>query len=48
MDLNSFGWAHLAYNSEGRWGVLGSAQLEHITQLPYEIATLKFLPMPIY
>ena len=51
MDLNSFGQAYLAYKTmEARWGVLGSAQPEHITHLPYILTTLTlfiFLANPI-
>ena len=31
---------------EGRWDVLGSAQPEHITHLPYKSTTLTFSPIP--
>ena len=51
MDLNSFGQAHLAYKmTEGRWGVLGATQPEHITHLRYILTTLTlyiFPPNPI-
>ena len=40
MDLNSFGFELTWHVTEGRWGVLGSAQPKHITHLPYEITTL--------
>ena len=52
MDLNSFGQVHLAYMmTEGRWGVLGSAQPEHITHPPLYINNFDiiyiFPPNPI-